>query len=289
MELQMRVSRHGNARAGRRCSMQNGAVSGSALGEASSQVEGKTNRDNPLILVGTSDVDFYLFVDHVLQAENIATHYAGSVEEIASFATKLGSDAILLDCRGRTDLAAESFTLLKQNDQTRDIPIVALIDPSDEWRYVQLLKAGADNIFVRPILPAKLIDEIRGVLRTPGRLNSGLNNGGSSGQIMRYADIEMDPTTYRVRRSGREIHLSPIEFKLLYRLLSHPEQVVTREELHSAAWRDNIHVGPRTVDVHVGRLRKALTSVGGKSLIRTVRSVGYALSVHVMGEIPEGN
>jgi two-component system phosphate regulon response regulator PhoB len=285
MELQMRVSRHGNARTDQQCNMQNGGVSRSVLREASSQTEGAVNRDTPLILVGTSDVDFYLFVDHVLQAENIATQYAGNVEEIEASATKLKSDAILLDCREQTDLAGESFTLLKRNEQTRDIPIVALIDPSDEWLYVQLVKAGVDNIFVRPILPAKLIDEIRGALRTVGSWR----NGGAAGKVMRYADIEMDPTTYRVRRGGREIHLSPIEFKLLYRLLLHPEQVVTREELHIAAWRDNTHVGPRTVDVHVGRLRKVLMSAGGKCLIRTVRSVGYALSLHGMEQMPQGN
>ena len=101
-----------------------------------------------------------------------------------------------------------------------------------------------------------------------------------------YADVEMDLATYRVRRAGQEIHLSPIEFKLLHYMLSHPEQVITREELHRAAWRGNIHVGPRTVDVHVGRLRKALSSGGKACLIRTVRSVGYALSLHVMDQLP---
>ena len=283
MERQMRVPRHGNAGMEERYDMHDGAVSSSALRrDTSSSGERRSARYVPLLLVSTSDVDFYLFVDHVLQAENIATHYAGTVEEVESSATKVKSDAILLDCRGRTHLAGESFALLKQSDRTRHIPIVALIDPSDEGRYVQLVKAGVDNIFVRPILPAKLIDEIRGTLQTVGGPKSGV----SGAKIVRYADVEMDLTTYRVHRGGQEIHLSPIEFKLLHHLLSHPEQVITREEMHSAAWRDNIHVGPRTVDVHVGRLRKALTSVGGECLIRTVRSVGYALSLHVIGQFP---
>jgi two-component system, OmpR family, phosphate regulon response regulator PhoB len=80
------------------------------------------------------------------------------------------------------------------------------------------------------------------------------------------------------------VHLSPIEFKLLRYFLERPEQVISREELHGAAWLDNVHVGPRTVDVHVGRLRKALRSDGKDDLIRTVRSVGYAISVHVMDD-----
>src|SRR3546814_19552880 len=82
----------------------------------------------------------------------------------------------------------------------------------------------------------------------------------------------MDLITYRVRRGGRDIHLSPIEFKILRHLLQHPEQVSTREEMKNAAWQANVHVGRRTIDVHVGRLRKALLAVSDRELLRTVWS-----------------
>src|SRR3546814_19431886 len=88
----------------------------------------------------------------------------------------------------------------------------------------------------------------------------------------------MELITERVRRGGRDIHLSPSEFKILRHLLQHPEQVSTREELKNAAWQGNVHVGRRTIDVQVGRLRKALLSASDRDLIRTARSVGYALS-----------
>jgi two-component system phosphate regulon response regulator PhoB len=234
----------------------------------------------PLILVSTSDIDFYLFVDHVLQTENLATHLAMSSDEIQHSAVELMPNAIMLDCRGRTSHAHEICMLIRENDLTHDIPIIALIDPSAERHYNQLIKSGIDDIFVRPVLPAKLIEWLRSILPDM----SSRENGASGPNTVRYTDVEMDLVTYRVRRDGHEIHLSPIEFKLLRYFLERPEQVITREELHSAAWMDNDHVGPRTVDVHVGRLRKALRLGCKDDLIRTVRSVGYAISVHVIDE-----
>lgn len=92
-----------------------------------------------------------------------------------------------------------------------------------------------------------------------------------------YADVEMDTATHRVRRGERSIHLTPIEYRLLKHFLVHPEEVFTREQLAEAAWSSEAQVGERTVDVHVGRLRRALGVAPDDELIRTVRSVGYAL------------
>jgi two-component system, OmpR family, phosphate regulon response regulator PhoB len=242
---------------------------------------GEVGQTKPLVLVGTEDIDFYLFVDHLLQAENLATQLAGSLDEIQKSALEMKPDAILLDCRGRAQLAAQICTPLKQNSQTKAIPVVALIDQSAERYYVELIKSGIDDIFIRPILPSKLIECVRSVLPSDTAANGTAEH---SARAVRYADVEMDLVTYRVRRDGRDVHLSPIEFKLLRHFLERPEQVITREELHSAAWLDNVHVGPRTVDVHVGRLRKALHSGSKGGLIRTVRSVGYALSVHTLDD-----
>ena len=100
-----------------------------------------------------------------------------------------------------------------------------------------------------------------------------------NGPLLTYADVELDPRGYRVRRGGRDIHLSPIEFRMLRHLLQNPEQVFTRDDLIGAAWQQNVYVGPRTVDVHVGILRRALKTGSESDLIRTVRSVGYALAV----------
>lgn len=128
---------------------------------------------------------------------------------------------------------------------------------------VDLVQPGICEMLIRPVPPATLIECVSTILS--GRYNAA-NRRADRPRALRYADVEMDLITYRVRRGGREIHLSPIEFRLLRHLLAHPEQVVTREELKRAAWQNNVHVGPRTVDVHVGRLRKALRSVSDKDL-----------------------
>src|SRR5690606_13160026 len=95
--------------------------------------------------------------------------------------------------------------------------------------------------------------------------------------ILSYAALHMDTGRYLVTRAGQEIHLTPVEFRLLRHLLAHAEHVLTREQLAQAGWPEKTDVGPRSVDVYVGRLRRALTAAQPRDLIRTVRSIGYAL------------
>jgi two-component system phosphate regulon response regulator PhoB len=158
---------------------------------------------------------------------------------------------------------------LKQDPQTKHIPVIALISPGAERDHVRLLKSGVNDSFSRPIVPAKLVEHLRATF--------GAARPVSKKGLVSYADIEMCLGTYRVRRDGQDVHLSPIEFRLLRHLLQNPEQAITRDELAGAAWREGVYVSPRTVDVHMGRLRKALKSDSHNDLIRTVRSIGYAL------------
>jgi two-component system phosphate regulon response regulator PhoB len=226
----------------------------------------------PLILLGTEDIDFYMLLDHILEGEGFRCILATSVEEILNVSLEHSPEVIVLDCRPHSYSATDGLHRLKQKAETNSIPIVALISPGAEIEHVQLLKSGVDEAFTRPISPAKLVEQIRMILiglKRPTLPNE--NN-------LRYADVEMDPITYRVRRNGKDIHLGPIEFKLLRHLLQTPEQVFSRDELITAAWPHNVYVGPRTVDVHMGRLRKALKLASDQELIRTVRAAGYALT-----------
>jgi len=102
------------------------------------------------------------------------------------------------------------------------------------------------------------------------------DSNGPARKLLTFLDLELDMNNYRVRRNGRIIHLTPTAFRLLHHFMKNPRRVYSREELKSAAWPDTIHVGPRTVDVHIGRLRAALKEVGRQDFVRTVRSVGYA-------------
>jgi two-component system phosphate regulon response regulator PhoB len=204
----------------------------------------------PLVLVGVEDVDFYLLLDHVLKADDFATLLASDLEETLELAAGRTPDIILLDCRPQSYPATETCSRLKQDPQTKHIPVIALISPGAERDHVRLMKSGVNDSFSRPIVPAKLVEHLRATL---GAARPVAKKG-----LLRYVDIEMCLGTYRVRRDGQDVHLSP-------------------DELAGAAWREGVFVSPRTVDVHMGRLRKALKSVSHNDLIRTVRSIGYAL------------
>lgn len=226
-----------------------------------------------LILVSADDIDFYLLLDHVLKVEGFETCLASDLDETVEIAAERNPHTIVLDCRPESFPASETCARLKQDDRTKSIPVVALISQGAEKEHIELLKSGVDDAFTRPISPARLVEHIRANRGEAPSARSALN-----GSLLTYANVELDPEGYRVHRAGREIHLSPIEFRLLRHLLQHPGQVFTRDDLVGAAWQKNVYVGPRTVDVHVGILRRALKAESESDLIRTVRSVGYALA-----------
>jgi two-component system, OmpR family, phosphate regulon response regulator PhoB len=151
--------------------------------------------------------------------------------------------------------------------------IVVLAAEGDEAAAPEIIESGADQYLSRPFSPEHLMTSIGAAL-------SAGNPDGERGQrmLLTFVDLELDIASYQVRRSGRMIHLAPTEFRLLRHLMKNPHRVHSRDELQSAAWPRAVHLGPRTIDVHIGRLRAALNEAGGHDLIRTVRSVGYALS-----------
>ena len=148
--------------------------------------------------------------------------------------------------------------------------MIALICTAAQRDHFHLLNAGIEASFSRPFAPSNLLDHLRGLV--------GINRAAAIDGVVTYGDIEMNTATHQVRRDGRSIRLSPTEFKLLRHFLQRPEQVISRDQLKEAAWNLTVHVETRTIDVHVGRLRKALRTSTGGDVIRTVRSVGYALS-----------
>lgn len=227
----------------------------------------------PLILIGSTDSDYFLLLEHVLDVEGFETIFGRSVEEIVYLATECHPYAILLDCRTASFSASQACQHLKKEPRTAGISTIALIGPGAESQYDDLLKAGIDENFVRPIAPARLLD----FLRTRARGNRSFFKKATSDVSLSYAGIEMNAETRRVSRNGIDIHLGPIEFRLLQHLMRNPERVCGREELVANAWPRNIHVEPRTVNVHIGRLRKALRLDGSADPIRTVRSAGYTL------------
>lgn len=157
--------------------------------------------------------------------------------------------------------------------ERRDLPIIMLTARSEETDKVLGLEAGADDYMVKPFSPKELVARIRAILR---RSRPELDS-----ESIEYAGITMDTAAHRVTRNGKAVHLGPTEYRLLRVLLERPGRVFSRDQLLDRAWDPNIHVEPRTVDVHIRRLRKALNAGGEPDLIRTVRSAGYAIDADV--------
>jgi two-component system phosphate regulon response regulator PhoB len=158
---------------------------------------------------------------------------------------------------------------LRRLPESRNVPIIMLTARGEETDRVRGLDAGADDYVTKPFSPSELVARIRAVLR---RIRPAL-----SAEALTYADLHMDLVSHRVTRAGRAIALGPREYTLLRHFLEHSGRVFSREQLLNAVWGQDIFVEPRTVDVHIRRLRKAVNAPGEVDLIRTVRSAGYAL------------
>ena len=223
---------------------------------------------NPSILVCAEDTDIYLMLDRVLSAEGVGTLLTSGPDEVRKLARNGVPDLILLDCRRQSFSASEVCGGLRKEPRAQGVPIIALVGQEAEDDDVDRVRAEVDEAVSEQVSPRNLLDCLRSRLR----------RNGTPQKLMTFADVKMDLDMHRVWRNGRNVHLGPIEFRLLRYFLQKPEQVLSRDELISEAWEKKVHVGPRTVDVHMGRLRKALNSGSDKDLIRTVRSVGYALS-----------
>lgn len=158
---------------------------------------------------------------------------------------------------------------LKARPETRVVPVIMLSARSEEMDKVRGLETGADDYMVKPYSVAELMARLRAHLR---RIRPA-----QAGEVLEHGDIRLDPETHRVTRGGAALKLGPTEFRLLACLMERPGRVFSREQLLDRVWGRDIYVDSRTVDVHVGRLRKALMAEGGDDPLRTVRGAGYSL------------
>ena len=158
---------------------------------------------------------------------------------------------------------------LRSNKETKEIPIILLSARSEDVDKVRGLEIGADDYVSKPFSVVELMARINAQLRR--------HSAALAGEKLTYMDIEIHSDTHRVFRNGTEIKLGPTEFRLLSFFMERPGRVRSREQLLDHVWGREIYVESRTVDVHVGRLRKALTKNGGDDPIRTVRGSGYSI------------
>lgn len=179
-------------------------------------------------------------------------------------------DLVLLDWMLPEVSGIEICRRLRARPDLATLPIIMLTARGEEADKVLGLDVGADDYVVKPYSPAELISRVKAVLRRSGKKD--IN------ETLVFRDLDMNLGTHKVTRAGEPVHLGPTEFKLLEALLEDPGHVFDRETLLDRAWGKDIYVEDRTVDVHIGRLRKAINVAGTTDLIRTVRGVGYALN-----------
>ena len=223
----------------------------------------------PRVLVVEDESDLVVMLRYNLEKEGFEVAATGDGEEALLLVEEQAPDIILLDWMVPMVSGIEVCRRLRRNPDTRDIPIIMLTARGEEDDRVRGLNAGADDYVTKPFSPGELIARVHAVLRR--------SRPALEADELRFADIVMDLAAHRVTRAGQAVELRQIEFRLLRHFIEHPGRVYSREQLLDQVWRDDAFIEPRTVDVHIRRLRKALNVTGGEDLIRTVRSTGYAL------------
>ncbi len=223
----------------------------------------------PYVLVVEDEEALATLLDYNLDKEGFRVERAGDGEEGLLKVEEETPDLILLDWMLPKVSGVEVCRQLRAKPETRRTPILMLTARGEETDKVRGLDTGADDYVVKPFAMSELTARIRALLR---RTRPELVE-----ERLEYADIVLDRGSRRVTRAGRNVHLGPTEFRLLDFLMQRPGRVFSRERLMDAVWGPNTYVELRTVDVHVGRLRKALRLSGAFDPIRTVRSAGYAL------------
>ncbi len=206
-----------------------------------------------------------------LEKEGYRVTAAADGEEALVLAAESPPDLVVLDWMLPKAPGIEVCRRLRARQETRNTPIVMLTARTEESDRIRGLDVGADDYVTKPFSMNELLARLRAVMR---RIRPGLAE-----DKVQCGDILMDRVSHRVKRAEREVHLGPTEFRILDHLMQHPGRVFSREQLLDAVWGSDVYVEARTVDVHIGRLRKALILGDEPDPIRTVRSAGYALDV----------
>ncbi|MBT3169910.1 MAG: phosphate regulon transcriptional regulator PhoB [Rhodospirillaceae bacterium] len=223
----------------------------------------------PYILVVDDEAALLTLVRYNLEKDGFEVGEAVDGEEAMLMIRERRPDLILLDWMLPRLSGIEVCRRVRRQADTQNIPIIILSARGEESDRVRGLDCGADDYVVKPFSPSELVARVRAVLR---RLRPAFE-----AETIEYGGIAMDLAEYRVTRDGEAIRPAPTEFRLLRHFMEHPGRVFSREQLLDAVWGREIYLEPRTVDVHVRRLRKSLNASGKNDIIRTVRATGYSL------------
>src|SRR6201994_3436437 len=223
----------------------------------------------PLVLVVEDEAPLLTMLRYNLEKQGYRVSEASDGQEALTRIQEQQPDIVLLDWMLPLMSGTELFRKIRRKPATRDLPVIMVTARTEDQDAVRGLNTGADDYITKPFTMDALLARIRALLRRSNALPV-------KGQLA-FHDITMDLAAHRVQRNGRPIHLGPTEFRLLEFFMQHPRRVFSREELLDAVWGHDIHVEPRTVDVHIRRLRKSMNIEGELDVVRTVRAAGYAL------------
>ena len=223
----------------------------------------------PFVLIAEDEPSVIELLQYNLEREGFDWAAAPDGEEAMMQVEERVPDLILLDWMLPKVSGIEVCRRVRNGSDTANVPIIMLTARADESDRIRGLDTGADDYVSKPFSTVELMARIRAVMR---RIRPALVE-----DHIQVGDIVIDRSAHSVVRNGESIHLGPTEFRLLDYLMQYPGRVFSREQLLDSVWGSDVYVEARTVDVHVGRLRKALRQNGGDDPIRTVRSAGYAL------------
>ncbi|MXY38511.1 MAG: phosphate regulon transcriptional regulatory protein PhoB [Rhodospirillaceae bacterium] len=225
----------------------------------------------PYILVVEDEAPLVTLLRYNLEEAGFEVDEARDGEDALISVRERRPDLIVLDWMLPAVSGIEVCRQLRRRRETRDVPVIMLTAKSEEADRIRGLDSGADDYLTKPFSPRELVARIRAVMRR--------TRPAVSAENLKFADIEMDLIAHRVTRAGKATHLGPTEFRLLRHFMEHPGRVFSREQLLDSVWGHDVYVEPRTVDVHIRRLRKALDVGRAPDVIRTVRSAGYAMEL----------
>ena len=231
--------------------------------------DGLSSLPRPLVLVVEDEAAIATMLRYNLEKQGYRVAEASDGQEALTRIQEQQPDIVLLDWMLPLMSGIEVCRQIRRKPATRDLPVIIVTARTEDQDAVRGLNTGADDYITKPFNIDALLARMRALLR---RSNSVPDKG-----ALAFQDIEMDLSSHRVTRNGRRVHLGPTEFRLLEFFMQHPRRVFSREELLDAVWGHDIHVEPRTVDVHIRRLRKSTNIEGEVDLVRTVRAAGYAL------------
>lgn len=202
---------------------------------------------------------------NVLQAENAKTAHSLVLDK--------HPDLILLDWMMPVTTGLELLRRLKRDEMTDHIPVIMLTAKAEESSKISGLDSGADDYIAKPFSPRELLSRVKAILRRVSREELK--------DTIVVGDLEFDPLEHRISIAGKLINLAPTEFRLLQFFLTHQERVYSRDQILDYVWGKNVYLDERTVDVHIRRLRKAISVAGHDDYVQTVRGAGYRFSTQL--------